>query len=154
MQEIKPHVYFTDDPNDEPPQTIQIQTSNPDFESPVLDINNITITAEPTKPDSPNGETIVDITFKVKDDISGYHISVLRLRDPQGLTHRFSHYSQHDFSKMYFSGDPTIYQEYEKRIVLPVGSAPGIWGLARDEGLRIKQETGSVMILQRLFASR
>ena len=126
----KSDVYFTDDPNDEPPQTIQIQTSNPDFESPVLDINNITITAEPTKPDSPNGETIVDITFKVKDDISGYHISVLRLRDPQGLTHHFYHYRA-DFFEIYFTGDPTIYQEYEKRIVLPGGSAPGTWGLAR-----------------------
>ena len=101
----KSDVYFTDDPNDEPPQTIQIQTSNPDFESPVLDINNITITAEPTKPDSPNGETIVDITFKVKDDISGYHISVLRLRDPQGLTHHFYHYRA-DFFEIYFTGDP------------------------------------------------
>ena len=60
------NIYFTDDPNDEPPQTIEIKTKNPDFEPPELDINNITIKAEPTIPDAPNGETIVDITFKVK----------------------------------------------------------------------------------------
>ena len=135
----KTSVYFTDDPNDEPPQTIQIQTSNPDFDPPVLDINDIIIKAEPTKPDSPNGETLVDITFKVKDNISGYYISVLRLRDPQGITHRFSHQPARQ-GKMYFSGDPTVYQEYEKRIVLPVGSAPGIWGLAE---MRIEDKAGN-----------
>ena len=136
----KTSVYFTDDPNDEPPQTIQIQTSNPDFDPPVLDINDITIKAEPTKPEAPNGETIVDITFKVKDNISGYHISVLRLRDPQGLTHHFYHYRA-DFFEMYFTGDPTIYQEYDKKIiVLPVGSVPGTWGLAE---MRIEDKAGN-----------
>ena len=39
---------------------------------PELDLNNLSITATPTNPDSPNGETIVEFTFRVKDDISGY----------------------------------------------------------------------------------
>jgi hypothetical protein len=30
---------------------------------------------------------------------------------------------------MYFPGDPTIYETYHKRIILPVGSIPGKWGL-------------------------
>lgn len=122
-------IYFTDDPNDEPPQTIEIKTTNPDFEPPVLDINDITITAEPTNPDAPNGETIVDITFKVKDNISGYTLAGMRLRDPQGVTYHFYHYPE-GRDLMYFNGDPTVYREYKQNILLPVGSVPGIWGLS------------------------
>ena len=40
---------------DEPPATIEIQTKNPDSTPPVLDLNQITIKAEPTNPESPNG---------------------------------------------------------------------------------------------------
>ena len=123
------NIYFTDDPNDEPPQTIDIKTKNPDFEPPELNINNITIKAEPTIPDAPNGETIVDITFKVKDNISGYTLGSMRLRDPQGVTHHFYHYPE-GRGLMYFNGDPTVYKEYKQNILLPVGSVPGIWGLA------------------------
>ena len=123
------NIYFTDDPNDEPPQTIEIKTKNPDFEPPELDINNITIKAEPTIPDAPNGETIVDITFKVKDNISGYTLGSMRLRDPQGVTHHFYHYPE-GRGLIYFNGDPTVYKEYKQNILLPVGSVPGIWGLA------------------------
>ena len=123
------NIYFTDDPNDETPQTIKIKTANPDFEPPVLDINNITIKAESTIPDAPNGETIVDIAFKVKDNISGYTLGSMRLRDPQGVTHHFYHYPE-GRGLMYFNGDPTVYKEYKQNILLPVGSVPGIWGLA------------------------
>ena len=31
---------------------------------------------------------------------------------------------------MYFVGDPTVFERYHKRIILPVGSNPGTWGLA------------------------
>lgn len=121
--------YFTDPIMDEEPQTIEIHTTNPDFEPPELDLNNITIEAEPTNPEEPNGETIVDITFYVKDNISGYTLGRMRLRDPNGVTHHFYHYPE-GRSKLYFTGDPTVYKEYNKTIVLPVGSIPGIWGLA------------------------
>ena len=124
-----PHVILL---NDEPPATIDIQTKNPDFNPPVLDINNITIKAEPTRPDDPNGETHVFITFKIKDDISGYNNSNIYLRDPQGVMHRFWHWiSNADYHRIYFRGDPTIFQTYEKTILLPVGSVPGTWGLAQ-----------------------
>ena len=122
-------VYFTDETTDEPPKTIEIKTSTPDVEPPVLDVNNITIKAEPTIPEAPNGETIVDVTFRIKDNISGYEISSIRLRDPQGVPHHFYHYPE-GYGGMYFTGDPTIFKEYEQTIVLPVGSAPGTWGLA------------------------
>ena len=129
-------VYFTDwfgEHNnsglDEPPATIEIQTTNPDATQPVLDINRITIQAEPTQPHAPNGETRVDIIFRIKDNISGYASTDMLLRDPQGVTHFFRHYDV-DFWDIYFSRDPKVYQTYHKTIILPVGSAPGTWGLA------------------------
>ena len=114
---------------DEAPATIDIVTTNPDSIQPTLDLNRITIQAEPTKPEAPNGETQVDITFRVKDNISGYAKTEMLLRDPQGVTHFFRHYDK-DFWTIYFSRDPTIYQTYHKTIILPVGSVPGTWGLA------------------------
>lgn len=117
---------------DEQPQTIEVQTKNPDTTPPELDINDITITAEPTRPDDPNGETHVYITFRTKDNISGYNHAELFLRDPQGHMHRFTHWiSNRAYHALYFVGDPTVWQTYEKTILLPVGSNPGTWGLAQ-----------------------
>ena len=116
---------------DEPPATIEIRTLTPDTTPPMLDLNNITIWAEPTHPEAPNGETNVYVTFKIKDDISGYAISDLYLRDPLGVMHREWHWiSNRDYHRLYFDGDPTVYRTYEKTILLPVGSVPGTWGLA------------------------
>ncbi len=118
---------------EETPATIEIQTRFPDATPPKLDINTITIQAEPTNPAAPNGETRVDISFRIRDNLSGYNSSGIRLRDPQGETHGFSHYgpdhNQRD-NNMYFTGDPTVYQTYQKTVNLPVGSPPGTWGLA------------------------
>ena len=122
-------VYFTDETIDEPPKTIELKTSTPDIEPPVLDVNNITIKAKPTIPEAPNGETIVDITFRIKDNISGYEISSMRLRDPQGVIHHFYHYPD-GYGRMYFTGDPMLFKKYQQTIILPVGSVPGTWGLA------------------------
>ena len=122
-------VYFTDAATDERPKTIELKTSTPDIEPPVLDVNNITIKAKPTIPEAPNGETIVDIAFRIKDNISGYEISRMRLRDPHGVTHHFYHIPE-GYSGMYFTGDPTLFKKYQQTIVLPVGSVPGTWGLA------------------------
>ena len=114
---------------DEAPATIEVQTTNPDDVPPMLDLNRITIQAEPTNPEAPNGETQVDITFRIKDDISGYRSTDMFLRDPQGVEHFFRHYDS-DFYKVYFSRDPTVYQTYHQTIILPVGSISGTWGLA------------------------
>jgi len=122
-------VYFTEGGEDELPATIEIQTRNSDIERPVLDLNRIFIKAEPTHPEAPNGETRVDITFRTKDNISGYAKTDFRLRDPQGVTHFFRHYDS-EFWTLYFSRDPSVYEIYHKTIILPVGSAPGTWGLA------------------------
>ena len=131
-------VYFTDPGHglriedviiDEAPATIDVQTTNPDDTPPVLDLNQITIQAEPTNPEAPNGETQVDITFKVKDDISGYRATDIYLRDPNGVRHNFRH-DDEDYHKVYFTRDPTVYETYERTIILPVGSIPGTWGIA------------------------
>ncbi len=129
LAENKGSVYFTEGGNDELPATIEIQTTNPDIEPPILDLNRITINAEPTQPHALNGETRVDIRFRVKDNISGYGMTDMRLRDPQGVTHFFRHYDA-NFWDIYFSRAPSVYETYHKTIILPVGSAPGTWGLA------------------------
>ncbi len=133
------NVFFTHEPDhnpldnyrhlDETPKSIVIKTENPDLLSPILDLNRITIKAEPTIPEAPNGETIVDITFFVKDNISGYDIGGMYLRDPHGTMHHFWHYPP-GRGAMYFTGDSTVYKQYHQQIILPVGSIPGTWGLA------------------------
>ena len=123
------HIYFTGTESDEIPQTIEVITKTPDLEPPVLDVNKITINAEPVRPDDPNGETIVDVYFYVKDNISGYSSATIRLHDPHGVWHNFSHRPPTP-GYMYFVGDPTVFERYHKRIILPVGSNPGTWGLA------------------------
>ncbi len=131
-------VYFTDPGHglriedvviDETPAAIDVQTTNPDDTLPVLDLNQITIQAEPINPEAPNGETRVDIEFKVKDDISGYSLTEMYLRDPNGVRHYFRHLDP-DYHKVYFTRDPAVYQTYHKTIILPVGSIPGTWGIA------------------------
>ncbi len=113
---------------DELPATIDIQTANPDSTPPELDLNQVTIGAVPIYPKAPNGETLVDITFRVKDDISGYATASMYLRDPQGVIHHFLH-SPPGSDDIYFHGDPTLYRTYHNIFPLPVGSVPGIWGL-------------------------
>ena len=135
----KREVYFTKPPLalrnedefiDEQPATIEIQTTNPDSTPPVLDLNQITVKAVPTNPEEPNGETQVDIIFRVKDNISGYSKTDIYLRDPHGVMHFFRHY-HHEFDEIYFSGIPTVYKTYHETIILPVGSVPGTWGVAQ-----------------------
>ena len=130
-------VYFTDPGHglrqeesivDEAPQQVALVTDNPDLESPELDINNIDISAEPTYPEAPNGETLVTVSFRVRDNLSGYRIAALMLRDPQGIEH---HYWAYDDTWSWFpSADPSQWTLYTRSVVLPPGSAPGTWGLA------------------------
>lgn len=114
---------------DETPRQIELVTSNPDLNPPELDINGIKVSAEPTYPDAPNGETLVIITFRVRDNISGYEMTRMRLRDPQGIEHSFDHYAP-DRSRLFPEGDPARWAAHTRTVLLPPGSAPGIWGLA------------------------
>ena len=134
-------IWFTDEGEtggtwvrvDEAPAKITIETDTPDFQPATLDLNRIAIDARPTNPELPDGETIVDISFYIKDNISGYDHSGLHLRDPNGGVYYSIHHGGADYpeahNSMYFQGDPNIFRKYTETVVLPKGSIPGIWGL-------------------------
>lgn len=106
-----------------------LDTKTPDSNPPEIDVNKISVTARPTNPDSPNGETLVTIKFYARDDLSGLGLVSYVLRDPLGTD--FYQYHYHDnFWNMFFEGSkPSDWKEYTINVTLPVGSAPGIWGL-------------------------
>ncbi len=129
-------VYFTDPDHglrpeslvvDEPPQRIELVTANPDLTPPEIDVNRISVSATPVHPDAPDGETIVTVTYHVRDDGAGYRRAALYLRDPQGIKHH--RWAVSDSSE-FFDGDPSEWTTYTETVVLPRGSAPGTWGLA------------------------
>lgn len=113
----------------EAPQMIEITTVTPDYTAPRVDLNNISISAVPVRPDAPDGETLVTIDFRSWDDISGVATWFrVYLRDPQGLKH-------HNFCKStptvgQIESGGLVWDLHRCRIVLPRGSAPGVWGLA------------------------
>jgi hypothetical protein len=122
-------IYFSEKASDEPPVFVTVITENPDITAPELDLNKISVSAEPTNPLSPNGETIVTFDYDVRDDISGLGKVSYHLRDPQGVDHNYFHY--HDnFYSTFFEGDPLSWVSYQDSVVLPVGSAPGFWGVS------------------------
>ena len=86
------------------------------------------LTATPTHPENPNGETVVHIEYYVKDNASGLGSVSYRLLDPLGNTHFEYHYHENYYT-MYFEGDPTVWKKYEINVILPEGSVPGKWGL-------------------------
>ena len=113
---------------DEMAANVTLTTSTPDTAYPELDLNSIVVNALPTNASEPNGETLVTITFKVKDNLSGYSLGSLRLRDPQGLTTHFYHYPPNGGTIFPHPGD-TDWKFHTATKTLPVGSAPGTWGL-------------------------
>lgn len=122
-------IRFSNDPKHEPVQKIHITTPNPDYEHAEVDLNRIYIYAEPTHPEAPDGETKVNITFYARDNISGIATTGVSLRDPQGLMHFYRGPNGPSDVAGYFDGDPTAWKKYNTTIILPQGSAPGIWGV-------------------------
>ncbi len=122
-------VYFTEEARDEPPQRIRLDTANPDTEAPELDLNRISVDAEPTNPDQPNGETVVRLRYRIRDNISGFTIAGIDFRDPQGLTHHIWAYDD-DRGSLFPRDDPNQWKVHSVVYVLPPGSAPGIWGVS------------------------
>ena len=126
-------VYFTGDfshgEQNEEAQRIELVTVNPDTEPPEVAINRIEIDAEPVNPKAPNGETVVTIRFRIRDDISGYTHGSLNLRDPQGVEH-FAYFYAEDRDWLFARHDPTRWKLHTFTHILPPGSAPGTWGLA------------------------
>ena len=119
----------TDTVVDEVGQQIELITNNPDTEAPEVDLNAIQISAVPTNPDAPNGETLVTLTFRIRDNIAGFTQAFLYLRDPQGIEHGFW-VQDPNRDDLFASGDPSRWTTYTWTVVLPEGSAPGTWGLA------------------------
>jgi hypothetical protein len=114
---------------DEPAPSIEIKTPNPDLVGPELDVNRITVKAQPTNTVTPDGETLVTIDYYVRDNASGYGGgSHLKLRDPQGGEH-FFWIGHRNASTRFFDGDPKAWEKYTFETLLPRGSVPGTWGL-------------------------
>lgn len=130
--------FFIRFPEDEPIKSIDIQTPHPDSTSPELDLNRISVYAEPTNPEAPNGETIVTLSFFTRDDISGLDYGDIILRDPQGARFNFNFWAVPGHN--YYDGDPTEWAHHVSTTILPVGSAPGIWGV---EALQVIDRAGN-----------
>lgn len=105
--------------------SITLTTTNQDIIAPYLDVNNIKIVAESKNPTSPNGETLVSITYSASDDKSGLHIVDYTVRDPQGI----EHFDYHE--NIVFDTTPNKFNSYEIKFYLPEGSAAGTWGLVQ-----------------------
>ena len=113
---------------EEAPSVI-IESATPDTQAPDLDLNALSVTATPVNPSAPNGETIVEFTFRVKDDISGYSVGAFNLRDPQGNNFNYYHYQERR-GNFYPLPEELEWTEYTATVILPPGSAPGIWGVS------------------------
>ena len=108
---------------------VELITNNPDTQAPEVDLNAIEVSAEPTNPEAPNGETTVTLTFRIRDNVAGFAQAYLKLRDPQGIEHGFW-FQDPDRDDLFPSGDPSQWTTYTWTVILPPGSAPGTWGLA------------------------
>lgn len=115
---------------DEPSPWIDLTTNHPDYAPPELNLNTIKISATPTNPADPNGETLVTLQFDMRDDISGLSSGSLYLRDPQGIEHYHGIYRPAHEGVWFPASDPSEWTRYTWTTLLPIGSAPGIWGLS------------------------
>lgn len=124
-------IYFSESPQHQPVKKIFIKTPNPDITHPEIDLNRISVYAEPTHPEAPDGETMVTVNFYAKDDISGLGPVMYWFIDPQGVLHGNYWFDHRNNGTMFFEGDPTVWEHYQIKHILPQGSAPGRWGIAQ-----------------------
>ena len=121
--------------------SVYIETKYPDIVKPEIDLNNITVVAEPTNPQAPNGETRVDINFNARDlsDFPGHEAGVykvsLTLRDPKGekFGYQTGNSTMNHPDLDHWDFDPIFdaeWRNYRFDLVLPQGSAAGVWGIS------------------------
>ena len=140
VYELK-RLYFKDQINresawlpdiDDQIQKVTIETMTPDTTPPTLNVNRITVDAEPVNPANPNGETLVTVAYYVKDDISGFERGHIAIRDPLGGEQRYDIWGPYNYraaNEIYFQGNPNVSRKYTSSIHLPEGSFPGVWGV-------------------------
>ncbi|RKU30908.1 hypothetical protein C6497_03580 [Candidatus Poribacteria bacterium] len=117
---------------DEQIQKVTIETKNPDTTPPTLDVNRITVDAQPANPENPDGATYVTVSYYVKDDISGFERGHIAVRDPLGGERKHDIWGPYEYgftNEIYFQGDPKVFRKYTSTIYLSKGSHPGIWGV-------------------------
>ncbi len=110
-------------------RTIEVVTPSPDFVKPSLDVSAISITAVPTVPRAPNGETDVTIRYRARDDNAGLGLVSYTLLKPNGQVLFDYHYHDNFYTPYFVGAAPTEWQPYTIQIRLPPGSIPGIWAL-------------------------
>lgn len=120
----------------------EVTTANPDYLAPEMDLNNMTIEATPTNPEAPNGETLVELEVTIRDisDYSGLESGIRRifytLKNPQGQ--EFNYSADNQLNDLAFNFihllespiTPGAWTTFNLSTLLPVGSAPGTWGLS------------------------
>ncbi len=121
------YTFLSDGPERQP--QFQLVTKNPDTKAPEIDVNRIFVNAVPTNREHPNGETVVDIVFYIRDDISGFGETHVYLRDPQG-GYRWGRQAAPDGYHIYSRLPMNQWHRMEMTMILPKGSPPGTWGIA------------------------
>jgi hypothetical protein len=121
--------------------SIYFETEFPDIIKPEIDLNNISVQAEPTNPEAPNGETRVDINFNARDlsDFPGHEAGVyivnLILQNPEGKQFGYQtgnvtmNHPDLDLADLEPENN-SEWKNYRFDLVLPAGSAPGLWGIS------------------------
>jgi VCBS repeat-containing protein len=121
--------------------SIYIESKYPDYIKPEIDINNIKISAQPTNPLAPDGETRVDISILARDlsDFAGHESGVntveFTIRDPLGGIRSFQTGNSTMNNPDLNPGSATPQNDskwrvYNFNLTLPKGSPPGKWGIA------------------------
>ena len=121
------HVFLSDGSERIP--SIEVITNNPDHRPPEIDVNRIYVDAEPINASAPDGETRVNLRFRVRDDNSGVLNLGVNLRDPQGGTHYYG-LNVDDSASLFSKVPPNKWQDLTRIVILPVGSPPGTWGVS------------------------
>jgi len=126
---------FSDAPGHEPTTKVTVATTNPDGNPPEISLNDvpelglhpILVSASPTHPDAPDGETVVTIRYQARDDKSGLGSVSYRLLDPQGISH-FQYHYHGNFYTTFFQGDPRSGRNTRFERCSPSGRrrAPGV----------------------------
>ena len=122
--------------------SIYVKTPYPDYIAPEIDKTNIIVSAEPTKPEAPDGETRVEFIVLARDlsDFPGHEAGLSRLsvtlRGPQGQKaggqtgNSTMNHPELDKTRSFPGPDGNSdWKAYDFNLTLPPGTAAGKWGI-------------------------